>query len=153
MSHNQNALVNLDAKYRKMLVLWFAFVSSIVVYLLVALFILRPAGEENRLLNMIFSAASSFLAVVSFAVKKIFLSRAEEKQQIQLVTTGYLLAALLCETGAIMGLLNRFLAHSNYYFLLIVLPLIALLFHFPRRSHLQSAIYRLPANSSEFGQQ
>ena len=153
MPDNQKTSTSIDSQYRMMLVLWFGFLSSIVMYLLVSLALFRLEGIENRTLNIFFSAGSAFLVVVSFGVKKIFLSRAEAEQQVSLVKTGFVLAAALCEAGAILGLLDLFVARNQYYFVLIVFSFIGLLFHFPKRSHLQSAIYRLPGNSSQLNQE
>jgi hypothetical protein len=152
MPDNQNTSTSIDSQYRMMLVLWFGFLSSILMYLLVSLALFRLEGIENRTLNIFFSAGSAFLVVVSFAVKKSFLSRAEQEQKVSLVKTGFVLAAVLCEAAAILGLLDLFVGRNQYYFVLIIFSLVGLLFHVPKLSHLQSAIYRLPGNSSQLNQ-
>jgi len=113
MPDNQSTQESIDSQYRIMLVLWFGFLSSIAMYLLVSLALFRLEGIENRMLNIFFSAGSAFLVVVSFAVKKSFLSRAEEKQEVGLVKTGFLLSAALCEAAALLGLLDLFVARDE----------------------------------------
>lgn len=153
MSNNQNAGMNTDSQYLTLLMLWFGSLSSIVIFLVISLVIGKPEGDENNNLTIVFGALSAFLVVVSFAVKKSFLSRAEAEQRVRLVKTGLVLAAALCEAGAILGLLDLFIARGRYYFVLIAFSSVGLLLHFPKRSHLQSAIYRLPGNSSQLNQE
>jgi hypothetical protein len=153
MPDKQKTSTSIDSQYRILLVLWFGFLSSIVMYLLVSLALFRLEGIENRSLNIFFSAGSAFLVVMSFAVKKSFLSRAEKEQQLSLVKSGFVLAAALCEAGAILGLLDLFVGRNQYYFVLIIFSFLGLLFHVPKRSHLESAIYRLPRNSSQLNQE
>jgi hypothetical protein len=152
MSNNQNATTNIDSQYLPLLMLWFGSLSSIAIFLVISLVVGKPAGDENNLLTIVFGALSAFLVVVSFVVKKIFLSRAEAEQRVSLVKTGLVFATALCEAGAILGLLDLFIARGRYYFVIIAFSAVGLLLHFPKRSHLQSAIYRLPGNSSQLNQ-
>lgn len=142
MSSNQNDQMKLDTQYRTMLILWFAFLSTIVIYLFLSLVIPRQEGPENRLLAFLLSAFSALLVVVSFAVKKKFLARAEETQEVRLVNTGFVLATAFCEAAALLGLLDLLVAQDRYYFVLIALAFVGLLLHFPRRSYLESASYK-----------
>jgi heme/copper-type cytochrome/quinol oxidase subunit 4 len=142
MSSSQSDQTKLDSQYRTMLILWFAFLSTIVIYLFLSLVIPRQEAPENRLLTIVFSAFSAFLVVVSFVVKKKFLSRAEETQEVRLVNTGFVLAAAFCEAAALLGLLDLLVAKDRYYFVLIALAFVGLLLHFPRRSYLESASYK-----------
>jgi hypothetical protein len=142
MSSSQSDQAKLDSQYRTMLILWFAFLSTIVIYLFLSLVIPRQEAPENRLLTVVFSAISAFLVVVSFVVKKNFLSRAEEAQEVRLVNTGFVLAAAFCEAAALLGLLDLLVAKDRYYFVLIALAFVGLLLHFPRRSYLESASYK-----------
>ncbi|MFN2491398.1 MAG: hypothetical protein ABR501_00760 [Pyrinomonadaceae bacterium] len=135
---NQN---DLDRQYRTMMVLWLAFLSTIGVYLFLS-FVLPPhEGTAGKLLPIVFSAASAFLVVVSFAVKQTFLSRSVDLQQPRLVTTGLILAAAFCEAAAILGLIDLLVVGDPYYLILILLALAGLLLHYPRRSHLESASF------------
>lgn len=142
MSSKQNNPASLDGQYRTMLTAWFAFLSSIVVFFGLSFVFPRHEDAENRLLTILFNAAGAFLVVVSFAVKRNFLSRSVELQQVPLVNTGFILAAAFCEAAALLGLLDLLVAQDRYYFVLIALAFVGLLLHFPRRSYLESASYR-----------
>jgi hypothetical protein len=144
MSSKQNTRMNLDSQYRMMWILWSAFISTIVIYFFLSVVLPAHEGTANRLLTILFSATSALLVVVSFAVKKSFLSRSVEAQQVRLVNTGFILAAAFCETAALLGLLDLLIARDRYYFVLIALAFVGLLLHFPRRSYLESASYRQP---------
>ena len=132
----------LDAQYRTLIILWVAFLSSIVMYVVIGLVVPRPAAAENGLLALVFSACCTFLVVVSFAVKKKFNTRAVEEQQVRLVNTGFILAAALCEAAALFGLLDLFIAHDRYYLILIAFAFLGLLAHFPRRNDLAAASFK-----------
>lgn len=132
----------LDAQYRTMLILWIAFLSSIVMYFVIAFVIPKQDGAENGLLALVFSALSAFLVVVSFAVKKKFITRSVDEQQVRLVNTGFILAAALCEGAALVGLLDLFIARDRYYFVLIAFAFAGLLMHFPKRDHLIAASFK-----------
>lgn len=142
MSSNQNDQMKLDTQYRTMLILWFAFLSTIVIYLCLSLVIPRQEGPENRLLTFLLSAFSALLVVVSFAIKRKFLARAEETQEVRLVNTGFVLATAFCEAAALLGLLDLLVAQDRYYVVLIALAFVGLLLHFPRRSYWESASYK-----------
>ncbi len=132
----------LDAQHRTMIILWIAFLSSIVMYIVIGLMVPRQTATENGLLALVFSAISVFLVVLSFAIKKKFVTRAIDEQQLRLVNTGFVLAAALCEGGALIGLLDRFIANDPYYLILIAFAFVGLLAHFPRRNDLVAASFK-----------
>lgn len=137
-----NRANNIEAQYRTMLILWFAFLMSIAMYFVISLVVPRPEEAENKMLTIVFSALSAFLVVVSFAVKKKFLNQAVEKQQIRLVNTAFILAAAFCEAAALIGLLDLFIARDRYYVVLIAISFVGLLLQFPRRSDLEAASFK-----------
>jgi hypothetical protein len=132
----------LDSQYRTMLILWFAFLSSIGIHVFLSFVLQRQEGPENRLLAIVFYGLSVFLVGVSFVIKKKFLARSVAAQDVRLVNTGFVLAAALCEAAALFGLLDFLVAQDRYYFFLIVISFFGLLLHFPRRSHLEAASYK-----------
>ena len=142
MTNEAKGQANVDVQYRTMLILWFAFLSSIVMYFVISLVVPRPEEAENRMLTFVLSVMSAFLVVVSFVVKRTFLSRSVDEQQVRLVNTGFVLAAAFCEGAALVGLLDLFVARDRYYFILIAFSFLGMLFHFPQRSHLLAASFK-----------
>ena len=142
MSNNPIDSAKSEAQYRTMLILWFAFLMTIVMYFVMTLVIPRQEGESNRVLTIVLSAASVAAVGASFAVRKKFFARAIEEQQMRLVNTGFVVAAALCEVGALLGLVDFLVALDRYYFLLIGLAFLGMLFHFPKRGDLEAANYK-----------
>jgi hypothetical protein len=136
---NAQADPSLGTQYQTMLILWIAMLLTTVMYLVVTLVLPRRAAPENHLLTIVFSAVAAFMVVVSFAVRSKFLSRSVETQDTQLVKSGFVVGAALCEAAAILGLLDFLIAHDRYYIVLIAFSFLGLLLQFPRGSHLVAA--------------
>jgi hypothetical protein len=79
-------------------------------------------------------------------VKKKYFARSVDSQDIRLVRVGIIIAAALCELGALLGLLDLFIAHDRYYFVLMVISFLGLLLHFPKRSDVDAASFKTPGN-------
>lgn len=141
MQSNQESTPNFDAQYRTMLIIWFAILSSIVMYFVLATLVPMET-ESNRLLTIVLSALSVFMTGASFAARKTFLSRSVELQQPKLVNTAYIAAAVCCEAGGLIGLLDKFIAADPYYYVLIGIAFIGQLLNFPRRASLESANFK-----------
>jgi F0F1-type ATP synthase membrane subunit c/vacuolar-type H+-ATPase subunit K len=141
---DQNKLqAEVEARYRVLLILWFAFLMSVGLYFVVSLFIQRPNGDDSqsRVLTFMFTAAGTFTTILSIVVKQKFLTQSAERQRPELVQTGYIIALALCETAALLGLMNRFITGNRYYFVLMIIAAIGMLLHWPRRDHLIAAYY------------
>ena len=134
----------IDARFRVMLILWFALLSSVVVYFLVSLVIQRPNGDdgENRILTFVLTVVGTFTVIVSTALKQRFLAQSVDQQRLELVQTGYIVALALCEFAALLGLVDRMVTGNRYYYVLFVIALIGMALHWPRRDHLLAASYK-----------
>ena len=138
MTDIQDDQARLNSQYRTMLILWMAFLMMFVIYYFLPVFIAGHQEPINQLL-IVFNVMSPLLVVVSFFVKRRFLARSVAAQDVRLVTTGFIVAAALCEAGALFGLLDAVAAHDRYYFILIGFAMVGLVLHFPKRSHLAAA--------------
>ena len=134
----------IDARFRVMLILWFALLSSVVVYFLVSLVIQRPNVDdgENRILTFVLTVVGTFTVIVSTALKQRFLAQSVDQQRLELVQTGYIVALALCEFAALLGLVDRMVTGNRYYYVLFVIALIGMALHWPRRDHLLAASYK-----------
>lgn len=153
-SSNQRAEANVDTRYRTMLILWFAFLSTIGMYFVISQFIQRPEVEnaQNKMLTLALSAMGTFVVLISLALKRNFLKQSVEKQQVGLVQTGFIIAIAMCEAGALFGLLDLLLTGNRYYFLLLVISAIVMVLHFPRRDQLLAASYKNPLMGGPAGE-
>jgi hypothetical protein len=141
MSTNQNVQARLDLQYRTLLVLWVGFLMMFVIYYFLP-FAIGPRPEpENRVMTIALNVLSPLLVVISFLVRRKFLSRSVATQDTRLVTTGFIVAAAFCEAGALLGLMDFLAAQDRYYFVLIFFALLGLVLHFPKRSHIEAASF------------
>lgn len=131
-----------EARYRILLVIWFAILTSVGMFFFLTMFIPRPQAAENNILSFTLGAMGGFLAVVSFVPKQKLLAQAAEKQQPQFVNTAYIIAFALTEASALFGLLMYMVTPERFYFLLFIIAVIFMLVHFPRREHLVAAVFK-----------
>ena len=142
---------NLDKRYQTMVVLWFALLMSIVMYFLFSVFVSPAVSNESPLRSLLIfalTALGTFLVIVSFPVKGKLLERSVERQDVSLVQKGLVMACVMCEVSALLGLLEHFVIGNREYYLLFLLAAAGTAFHFPRRSQLEAASYKNPAQLS-----
>lgn len=142
---------NLVQRYKTLVILWAALLTSQFVLLLV---VFVTKGEVFRcdfsqsiygpsaamILGFAVAAVTCFL--FSFAFKKRFFQRAEEEQNPDLVQTGFIIACALCEASTLFGLALAFAFTYQYFFAWFALGIIGILLHFPRKSDLLLSGYR-----------
>jgi F0F1-type ATP synthase membrane subunit c/vacuolar-type H+-ATPase subunit K len=147
MKPDQNTEPNIDARYRTMLILWFALFSSIGMYIVVIV-VMAPQtsttsdSPESDLFIIVLTTAGTLLVLASFLVKRSMLFRSVEQQRVELVQQALIIACAMCEASAVLGLVERFLFEGREYYLLFLISAIGIALHFPRREQLLSATYK-----------
>jgi len=63
-----------------------------------------------------------------------------EKRDAAMLQSGYILSFVLCESAALCGLLDHFVAASSYAYFSFALGLLGMLLHFPKKDHVRAAI-------------
>lgn len=148
----RNPKVNIDARYRTMLILWSAMMMSIVMYFLLTVVLQQgadgPPPENNRILSFALAALGTFSAVISFAVRSKLLQRSVEKQDVLLVQTALIVGCALCEVPALLGVVARFVLPGRDYLVLLAISALSMALHFPRRENLLAASYKDPSFGS-----
>ena len=155
MSSSVNA-PDIDARLRALRTIWAAILGSVFFYAVVG-YVLHPpafnlrslshAGESDSV-GLGLTAAGLFLAgqlaVILFSqlLLRSYLRRAEAEQNPALVQTGFILALVLCESGALVGLVILFLTRSWMAFLLMGISAMMIAILRPRREQLAAAGYR-----------
>ena len=144
---------NLDKRYQTLVVLWLALLMSVGMYFLFSVFFMpevsiEPDNPPRPLLIVILTALGVLLVIASFAVKGKFLERSVEQQDVRLVQKGLVIACAMCEVSALLGLLERLVIGNREYYLLFIFAAAGIAFHFPRRSQLEAASYKNPAQLS-----
>lgn len=128
----------IDMRYRTILVLWFAIVMSVLMFLVLAQF--TPTRETGDLkLSLMLNGAGIVTLGISFLLKQRILEQAVSKQTLDLVQVAYVLAFALSEMAALFGLMDHFLNGGRYYYAGFVFAALGLLLHFPRKQHLLDA--------------
>ena len=131
----------IEARYRILLILWFAMGTSVLLFLVV-LRLSAVAAVNNPRLSLALSSFGIAPVAISFLFKQRILDRSVEKQRLDLVQSAYVLAFALSEISALLGLMDHFLTGSGYYYLGFGFAGLGLLLHFPQKKHLLAAAYK-----------
>jgi hypothetical protein len=143
--------INVEGRLRTMRILWFALLLSIGSLFLLSRLVPPEVASgiaPSSLLIVALTAAGTFLVAISFVVKRKFLQRSVEKQDVGLVQQGLVIACAICEASALLGLLEHFVIGNREYFLLFLAAAAGTVLHFPRREHLLAASPRIPISGA-----
>ena len=141
--NQDKARVSIEARYRILLILWFAILNSVAFVFALTLFIQRPAAAEaNSVLALTLAGVGILTAIISFVVKKKLLEQAAEKQQPAQVQSAYIIAFALSEVAGLLGLLMYMITAERYYYLMFIVSAVCMLAHFPRREHLVATVFK-----------
>ena len=138
MKPTDNDQPDIEARYRTLLILWFAICMSVLVFF--ALTRLAPvAAIENTTRALAFSSLGLVPVALSFLLKQRALAKSVATQRLDLVQSAYVLSFALCESSALLGLLDHFTTGSSYSYFAFVIAGIGLLLHFPQKQNLVNA--------------
>ena len=146
---NQNS--NVEGQYKTLSVIWLALLVSQLMFLVVLFFAKReiynqdfskPLLGENPLITIIFLALALSTVLMSFVLRKKFLSQAIIEQKPALVQTAMIVGCALCEAATLFGLVLAFAFNYQYFFLWFALGILGVILHFPYRENLIAASYK-----------
>lgn len=141
-----------EQQYRTLAVLWFVFLSSQAMFLLV-LYLSKPevfrfdfaeplSGGENSIFVIAFAALATTNLAISFVIKKRCVKQAIETQDSQYVRLGLILGCAFCESISLLGMVLAFAFSYQYFFLWFALGFLGIVLHFPKRDDLAAATYK-----------
>lgn len=142
---------NIEQGYKTMVIIWFALLFSqamlfAIVYIakpeVYKFDFTKPLLGENPAIVIAFAVIAAANLVISFVMKKRSVEQAVEKQQIALVQTGSILAYAFCEAISLLGIVLAIAFSYQYFFAWIVLGIIGIILHFPRRDDVIAASYK-----------
>jgi hypothetical protein len=138
---------DLAKRHQTLVILWFALLMSIGMYFLFSLFVAAGGGTEprnppNTLLIVVLTALGVVLVLLSFVVKKKLLERSVETQDVNLVQKGLVIACVMCEVSALLGLFEHLVIGHRQYYVLFLVAAAGTASHFPRRNQLEAASYK-----------
>ena len=141
----------ITVEYNTLVILWFAMLSSQVVFLALVYFI-KPglfSFDESRsvftdmpLVTVAFAAIAIAFFILSFVLSRQHMRRAVQQGDTKCVQTGLVLGCALSEVSSILGLILAFLLDHPYFYLWIALGTLGILMHFPRKGNLDAARYK-----------
>ena len=135
--------IDLDTRYRTMLILWFALLMSVVMLFVMTMVIAPPTapdrGVPTSFVLFAMAGVGTFLVVLSFVVKRKLLQRSVEEQDVILVQQALVVGCAMCEVSALLGVVERFVIGSGDHYVLFLVSAIGLALHFPKRDHLLAA--------------
>lgn len=140
-----------EQTYRTLLIIWAALVAS-QFFFVVMLFVLKPELFKfeftepllgaNPIILLIGGAFAVSNLVLSFVLRKRFLDKSVNEQNIGLVQTAMIAGCALCESLSMVGLITATVANYQYFFIFFAGGMIGMLFHMPRRSDIDAASFR-----------
>lgn len=143
-----------EQRLQTMRVLCIAFLANIGLFALLG-YITGPsaasegdAGANFSNLLIAFFALGVVSVAASFAVRPAFQARAEREQNLNLVQQGLIIALVMCEAAALLGLIGLFIDGNRYAYLLFVVAALGDIMHFPRREQLLAASYKTTGTSA-----
>ena len=129
---------DIDGRYRTLLILWFAICMSVLMFLALTR-LASVAAVENRNLTLALNSIGLLPVALSFLLKQRALAKSVATQRLDLVQSAYVLSFALCESSALLGLLDHFTTGSSYSYFAFVIAGIGLLLHFPQKQNLMNA--------------
>jgi F0F1-type ATP synthase membrane subunit c/vacuolar-type H+-ATPase subunit K len=134
--------INVDARYRTMLIIWFAILMSVGMIFFVTPIIQPPPDEQgDKTLLWIFAALSVLPFLLSFVLKGRLLAQAVKGQRPELVQSAMILALALCEAVSLFGMMAYLTTGTRYYYIFFIISVVGILLHMPRRNQLLAASY------------
>jgi hypothetical protein len=141
-----------QANHQTLLVIWGALLGSQIIFIVLAYVItgneLFPPDLSKPLLgrNIWVVAAAAVFAVgalsYSFYSRTITLQRSVGQQSIALVTQAMITGIALAESVSLCGLFLAIAYRYQYFFIWMIVGIIATVLQFPRRSDIDNATFR-----------
>lgn len=149
-----NPKMSPEMRLRTMRILWASFLMAVGLYALIAYFARPSDGPPSggavadgvgtvsggfSVLVLVFFALGLTTVAASFLVKQAFAQRAVREQNTAVLQTGFILAVVLCEVAALLGLVGLFADGNPAAYLLFVISAAGIVLHFPRREDVEAA--------------
>ena len=121
---------------RGLLVIWGGQLCTILLFFLLAYFARTREPNANHTLAWTLGAIGFMTFLASFLVKRKLLAQAAAERRLDLGTTAYVVAFVLCEVSAILGFLAYFITGLSYALHSFIIAAGGMLLHFPTRGAL-----------------
>jgi hypothetical protein len=137
----QQVEARVEARHKVFLILWFAlFVSVMLLFVLVL--VAGSKGTPNPTLSYALLGVGSMTVLVSFLLKQQMVTKAISKNDVAALQSAHIVSLALCESAALLGVMDRFTTGSQTSWLLFAIAAIGILLHFPRKDHIRAVSYK-----------
>lgn len=127
---------SVEARRRGLRVIWGGQLCTILLFFLLAYFARTREPNANHTLAWTLGAIGFVTFLASFLVKRKLLAQAAAERRLDLATTAYVAAFVLCEVSAILGFLAYFITGLSYALHSFIVAVGGMLLHFPTRNAL-----------------
>jgi F0F1-type ATP synthase membrane subunit c/vacuolar-type H+-ATPase subunit K len=143
-SNQRGADAGLETRLRTLRILWAVFLMNVGLFALFGVFSLRSGdaaegGADDPTLLAAMAVVACLSVAVSFLIKGRFYRQAAERGEPARAQQGLIVALVLCEVSALLGLVGLLLTLNEYAYGLFALGALGQLLHFPRRDELAAA--------------
>src|SRR5574341_436326 len=128
------------ARYLVFLILWLALFTSVMIFLAIVL-LSGSQGTPNPLLSYALLGIGSMIVLVSFVLKQQLTRKAIGNNDAAALQSAHIITLALCESAALLGMLDRFVTASSTSWLLFAIAALGILLHFPKKDHLRAVSY------------
>lgn len=129
------------ARYVVFLILWFALLMSVLIFLGIMVIVPSQATPNPRLSNALLGIGITTV-IASFPLKQQLTRKAIDNSDAAALQSAHITSLALCEAAAVLGILNHFATASNLSWYLFAIAIIGILLHFPRKDPLRAVSYK-----------
>ena len=129
------------ARYVVFLILWFAILMSVMLFLGFVL-VVGSQGTPNPALGYALLGIGAMTVVASFFLKQQLMRKAIDNNDVTALQSAHIVSLALCESAALLGVINRFVTASNTSWFLFAVAVLGILLHFPKKDYLRAALFK-----------
>ncbi|HXT64811.1 MAG TPA: hypothetical protein VN696_17350 [Pyrinomonadaceae bacterium] len=137
----QEMEAKVDARYRVFLILWFALLMSVTLFVVLVLFT-GSQGSPNPVLSYALLAMGVSIVLASFLLKQQLVRKAIDKTDIAALQSAHIISLALCESAALFGVLDRFVTASPTSWFLFAIAALGILLNFPSKDNVRAASFK-----------
>ena len=130
-----------EARHKVFLILWFALLVSVMLFLVLVL-VAGSKGTPNPTLSHALLGIGSMTVLVSFLLKQQMVQKAVNHKDIAALQSAHIVSLALCESAALFGVLDRFVTASQTSWFLFAISAIGILLHFPKKDYIRAVSYK-----------
>jgi hypothetical protein len=140
-----------EQSYQTLIIIWASLLMSQLVFVgivfvvkpeLLSLDLRAPVLGPNGVIVVVLAVISLVDFILSIVLRRKHLEMSVAEQNVALVQTAMIIGCALAEAISLFGLLLAFAFDYPYFYLFSAFGVLAVIFHFPRRSDVHAASYK-----------